>query len=371
MKPSPSLCLAVALALAGSSTVFAADAKKNANAKAKEPAAAPAAPAAEATPAAKETPLPATVAVVEGTEIKKEELERAFNAVLSQQGIPAAQVPAEQRAQGYRMILDDLILEKLVSKRSAETKVTDEEVGAMYDRIKSNFGSEDELKAQIQKNGQTVDQVKADIRTSLQQQHWLDEQTKDKVEVSDADAEKFYKENPDQFKKPEQVRASHILVRVEQDAKPEVVVEKEKKAQAIAARVKKGEDFNKVAAEVSEDPSAKENSGDLNFFSKDQMVPEFSNAAFGMKKDEISEPVRSQFGYHIIKVTDRKPAETVTLDQAKPQLVAFLKQQKKQQEVSKVVREIREKADVKINLPQPPAPATPAPDAAPEAPAKK
>ncbi len=366
MKPIPSLCLAVALALAGSSTVLAADAKKNAK------AAAPAAPAKEAAEpaAAKTSALPDTVAVVEGTPIKKEELQKAFDAVLAQQGIPAGQLPEEQKAMGYRMILDDLILEKLVTKRAADVKVADEEVTAMYDRIKSNFGSEEELKAQIEKNGQTVEQVKAEIRKSLQQQKWLDEQTKGKTEVTEADAQDFYKKNPEQFQRPEQVRASHILVRVDEGAKPADVEAKEKQAAAIAARVKKGEDFNKVAAEVSEDPSAKQNSGDLGFFTKEQMVPEFSNAAFGMKKDEISAPVRSQFGYHVIKLTDRKAAETVTLEQAKPQLMAFLEQQKKQQEVQKVVSGIREKADVKINLPEPKAPeAAPATPTA--APAKK
>src|SRR5205814_9269003 len=118
----------------------------------------------------------------------------------------------------------------------------------------------------------------------------------------------------------------------DEDAKPEVVAEKKKAAEAIAVRVKKGEAFDKVAKELSEDPSAKENSGDLDFFSKDQMVPEFSKAAFAMKKDEISDPVRSKFGFHVIKLTDRKAAETVPLEKAKPQLVAFLQRQKKETE---------------------------------------
>jgi parvulin-like peptidyl-prolyl isomerase len=152
------------------------------------------------------------------------------------------------------------------------------------------------------------------------------------------------------------------------DAKPEVVVEKQKAASAIYDRVKKGEPFDKLAAELSEDPSAKQNSGDLDYFTRERMVPEFSEAAFKMNKDEISEPVRSQFGYHVIKVTDRKPAATVTLDEAKPKLVAFLKQQKRQAEIEKIIREIRQTADVKINLPEPaPTPAAAAP-AAPKAP---
>ncbi len=145
------------------------------------------------------------------------------------------------------------------------------------------------------------------------------------------------------------MRASHILIKVPPDAKPEVVVEKKKAAQAIADRVKKGEDFAKLAKELSEDPSAKENSGDLNFFGKEQMVPEFSEAAFKMKTGEISDPVRSQFGYHIIKVTDRHDAGTVPLEKVKPKLLAYLKSQK----VEALKTEIRSKAEVKVNLPAP------------------
>ncbi len=352
MKSQGPLTIAVALTFAASS-LMAADAPK------KKPA--PVAPAAAA-PATKAAPLPDPVAIVEGEPIKKAELEEAFANVLAAQKVPIASIPEEQRAMGYRMILDEMIIDKLLIKRSAETKVTDEEVAAQFERIKANFGSEEELKKQLDAAGQTVEKVKTGMKMRLRQEHWIDEQIKGKADVTDADAEDFYKKNPEQFKSPEQVRASHILIAVPQDAKPEVVVEKEKAAQAIAARVKKGEPFDKLAKELSEDPSAKENSGDLDFFTKEAMVPEFSKAAFSMKKDEISDPVRSQFGYHVIKVTDRKDAETVTLEKAKPQLLAYLQRQKKQSEIEKIVKDIRAKAEVKVNLPDAPAPApVPAP----------
>jgi len=361
MKFHGSLSIAISLCLASPAALFAGDAKKNA---------APPPPAAAA-PAPKAAPLPDTVAVVEGAEVKKEELEKAFDNVLAAQNIKAADVPEEQRIQGYRMLLDDIIVDKLLAKRSADTKVTDDEVNAQFARITSKIGSEAELKKQVEAAGETIDKVKSGLRDRLREEHWIDEQVKDKVKVSDADAEDFYKKNPDKFKMPEEVRASHILVKVEADAKPEVVVEKQKAAQAIAERVKKGEDFAALAKQISEDPSAKENSGDLNFFTREAMVPEFSKAAFAMKKGEISDPVRSEFGYHVIKVTDRKEPETLSFDKVKPQLVAFLEKQKKQEAISKVLEDVRAKADVKINLPEPPAaPATaPAPAPAP-APAK-
>ena len=340
MKTSGPLTLAFALAFAAAIPVMGAD-------KPKPAAAAPAAPS-------KAAAIPDPVAVVEGHEIKKAELDSVLENVLKAQGIPASQLPEDQRLQVYHMLLDDMIAERLIANRAVTEKVSDEEVTAQYDKLKAKFGSEEELKSQLEKAGETETKVKTGIRERLQQQRWMDAQVKGKADVTDADAEDFYKKNPDKFKSPEQVRASHILIAVPQDAKPEVVAEKQKAAQAIADRVKKGEAFGKLAKELSEDPSAKQNSGDLDFFTKEQMVPEFSNAAFAMKKDEISDPVRSSFGFHIIKVTDRKEAETVTLEKVKPELMDYLKKQKRTAELEKIVLAIKEKADIKVNLPDAP-----------------
>ena len=360
MKLQGSLSIALSLCLAAPATILAADKKK------------PAAPApTEAAPAAKSSvTLPDTVAVVDGTDIKKDELEKAFANLLAARKMSPDAIPAEQRLQGYRMVLDEIIIDKLLAKKSADTKVTDDEVNAQWNRIKGNFGSEEELKKQVELAGETIDKVKKGLRDRLAEEHWIDSQVGDKVNVTDAEAEDFYKKHPEAFKTPEEVRASHILVKVDKDAKPEVVEEKKKAAQAIADRVKKGEDFGKLAQEVSEDPSAKENKGDLDFFRKEAMVPEFSNAAFAMKKGEISDPVRSDFGFHVIKVTDRKDAETVTLEKAKPQLLAFLKNQKKQAAVEEVIKGVRDKAEVKINLPEPTAAAAEPTPGAITAPAK-
>ncbi len=335
--------------------------------KAKSKAPVAPAPTAPAEPAAEKAPsLPAVVAVVEGAEIKGADLEKNFNGFLTSRQIPADALPAAERARGYAMILEEMIKEKLIEKRAAAVKVTDEEVTETFKKFTANLGSEEEVKKQIAASGQTLEAIRENIRTSLRQDHWLDAEVVKAGGVSDKDAETFYKENTDKFQKPPEVRASHILVRIPPESKPEVVVEKQKAAQAIADRVKKGEDFAKLAKELSEDPSAKENSGDLNFFAKEQMVPEFSEAAFKMKKDEISEPVRSQFGYHVIKVTDRHDAETVALETVKPKLLAFLKGQK----VETLKKEIRDKAEVKINLPAPPPEPAPAVSAPVPAPAK-
>jgi len=297
-------------------------------------------------------PLPDVVATVEGQDIKKEELEAALTAALARQGIPADQLPGDQKAQGYRMLLNDLITEKLVTKRSAQIEVKDEDIAAQFEQFRTRFGTAEAFEEQMKQSGQSVDKIKTDIRAYLKQQNWVQEQVKDAPKATDADAEEYFTKNPNDFKKPEQVRASHILVAVPADATEEQVGEKKKLAYAITVRVKGGEAFDKLAAELSEDPSAKQNSGDLNFFTREQMVPEFANAAFGMQKGEISAPVKSQFGFHIIQLTDRKDAETMVLESVKPRLLAFLNQRMRDTQIQKVLTELREKAEVKILLPQ-------------------
>lgn len=351
MKSHRPFILAVSASILVANSLLGADAPAK-KAKPAAPTAAAPAPAAAAA-AAPSASLPEVVAVVEGVEIKGPELEKTFNGFLASRQIPVDALPAAEKARGYRMILDEMIKEKLIEKRAAEVKVSDDEVNETFKKVTANIGSEAEIKKQIEASGQTVEAVRENIRSSLKQEHWLEAQVTKSGGVTDKDAEGFYKENNEKFIQPAQVRASHILVKLETDAKPETVVEKEKAAKVIAQRVKKGEDFAKLAMELSEDPSAKQNSGDLDFFGKEQMVPEFSEAAFAMKKGDISEPVRSPFGYHIIKVTDRKESETVPLEKVKPRVLDFLKGQK----AEALKQEIREQAEVKIHLPEvPPAP---------------
>lgn len=130
--------------------------------------------------------------------------------------------------------------------------------------------------------------------------------------ASDAALKKYYDEQIGQIKPVEEVRARHILVEGEEDAKK------------IAARVKGGEDFAKIAKEISKDPGSGAEGGDLGFFTRDRMVPEFAEAAFAMKPGEISNPVKSQFGFHVIKVEERRQKPAPTFDQVKDRIAQAL-----------------------------------------------
>ncbi len=360
MKRVTSFALAAAALAVIAPVLFGADAKK--------PPSAPEPAKAAQEPAAARFALPDPVAVVEGVPIKKEEVQKAFDSALAAQGASADALSADETLQGYQMVLDNLIVDKLLSKRSVGEKVSDADVETQFGKIAERFDSKDAFEKEIAAHGQTVEQVKSDIRESLRQKNWLDEQIKGKVEIPDADVEAYYKANAGKYDRPEMVRASHILVAVPEGAKEVVVAEKKKQAQAIADRVKKGEDFAKLAAELSEDPEAKETKGDLQYFSKEQIEklgPDFVKTVFGMKKDELSGPIRLEDGFHIVKLVDHKAAGIETLDQVKGGIVAKLKRQKENDEVDNLVKGIRAKADIKVNIPEPAA----ATEAAPSQPA--
>jgi peptidyl-prolyl cis-trans isomerase C len=175
-----------------------------------------------------------------------------------------------------------------------------------------------------------------------------------KKAVTSEAAKKLFDDTTKAMAPEEEAHARHILVETEDQAK------------AAVARLKKGEDFAKVAAELSKDPGSGKEGGDLGWFTKDRMVPEFAEAAFKLKKGEISEPVKSQFGWHVIKLEDKRSKPLPDFAAVKPQIDQYL-ERKAQQDL---VMAMREKAKVE-RLDKPAAPAAPAPDAAKPAEPKK
>lgn len=160
--------------------------------------------------------------------------------------------------------------------------------------------------------------------------------------VSDAEVQKAYDTRKAQFTTAAQVKARHILFKASSDAE---YAEALKKAQDLRAKIVHGLDFGKAAEQFSEDPSAKGRGGDLGWFDAPKMVKEFSDAAFKLKKNEISEPVKTSFGYHLIQVEDTKPAETKSFDEVKAQLRAQLEADRFSTKATERLESLKKKAN--------------------------
>ncbi len=165
----------------------------------------------------------------------------------------------------------------------------------------------------------------------------LQKEIEAKVKVSDQDVKEYYEKNKEKFAPVTQVRASHILVKSEEEAKK------------IEERLKKGEDFAEIAKKSSIDTATAKNGGDLGYFSRGQMDPDFETAAIKLKKGEISEPVKTKTGYHIIKVTDKKFAPAVEFEKIKNLISQNLMAEKQKEVFDSYIDGLKKSYKVEIN----------------------
>jgi peptidyl-prolyl cis-trans isomerase C len=173
--------------------------------------------------------------------------------------------------------------------------------------------------------------------------------------TTEANLHKVYDDATKQMGAEQEVHARHILFRVVNPADDAASKAAEAKVKAVIERVKKGEDFNKLANELTEDPSGKANGGDLGYFTKEQMVPEFSDVAFKLDKGQVSAPVKTQFGWHVLKVEDKRQRQAPAFDTVRDQVENFAVRKAQVDLVTKL------RADAKIErLDTPAAPAQPA-----------
>ncbi|OAG27443.1 peptidylprolyl isomerase [Thermodesulfatator autotrophicus] len=169
-----------------------------------------------------------------------------------------------------------------------------------------------------------------------------------KQQVTEEELKKYYEKNKAKFQEPEKVRARHILIEVSQNASKEEVQKALEKAKKIRERLLKGEDFAKLAKKYSDDPGTKDKGGDLGFFTRGQMIKEFEEAAFSLKPGEISEPVRSPFGFHIIKVEEKKMSKEKPFEEVKEKVKEEYLNQKQKEALERALKELKAKYKVKI-----------------------
>jgi len=167
-------------------------------------------------------------------------------------------------------------------------------------------------------------------------------QNEGKKAVNDQSLHAVYDDAVKQMGNEEEVHARHILFRVASPGDEKSSKEAEDKVKAVIERLKKGEDFTKLANELTEDPSGKKDGGDLGYFTKDQMVPEFSAVAFKLDKGQISDPVKTQFGWHVLKVEDKRKRQPPDYDKVKGQLENYVERKAQVELVNKL------RADAKI-----------------------
>jgi peptidyl-prolyl cis-trans isomerase C len=193
----------------------------------------------------------------------------------------------------------------------------------------------------------TIERLRSDAKIDMSISKMMDAEVTKEPPPTDAQVREFYDKNPDKFKQDEAIRASHILFRVPENADAATKKTALDQAQSVLQQARAGADFAELAKKYSADGSAQQG-GDLNFFTRGQMVPAFDQAAFALKPGEISGVVTTQFGYHIIKLTERRPASTVPFEQVSERIKEYLIDQQKQQKGQAFIDSLKQKAKIEV-----------------------
>lgn len=281
--------------------------------------------------------LPDVLARVNGEPVLKADFDR----LIRNFEISNGPVPAERRNEILRGALDQLITYTVMAQeaKAQNVNVTEAEVDEHVKQMRGG-ASKDEFQKALAARHTSMEQLRTDARINLSIGKMMEARTAGAAAATDAEARQFYDKNPDKFKQ-EVVRASHILLRVEAKTPDPTRNQTRARIDGLLKRARSGEDFAALAREHSQDSSAAAG-GDLGYFPRDKMVPAFAQAAFSLKPGEISDVVTTDYGYHIIKVTDRQAI--VPYDQVSGQILQFLKRER----AGQFVEETKKRARIEV-----------------------
>lgn len=258
------------------------------------------------------------VATVNGEKITKEDL---YNFLVKSNG---------------KQALNVLVIEKIVrlEAKKQNINVTKEDIQAEMDKMIEEFGGEESFNNALQFYGVTRADMEYDIEMNL----YLERLLEPVIEITEEEMKEYFEENKDSFAQKEEVKARHILV------------EDEETAHEIKEKLDNGADFEELAKEYSTDTGTKDKGGDLGYFTKGKMVKEFEDVAFSLAVGEISEPVESQYGFHIIKVEDKKDAKEANYEESKEAIREKIFEQKYPEAYNNWIQEKMEEYDIQTFL---------------------
>ena len=245
----------------------------------------------------------------------------------------------------------DLMIEQVLVKQAAEKEGIEadpEEVDRNVEELRSVFKTELSWVSRLEGEGYTEESYREHVASMVASKVYLDRIRVDAADVSDTELERYYHDNEYRLTFPEQVRVRHILLTWKPMGTQDDRAAVRKQMEPILERARNGEDFAALAAEVSEDYATKRAGGDTGLFHRGQMAPEFEEVAFALEPGEISDPVETGFGVHIIKLEQRLEPRLVPLDEVREQLRDHVREEKMEAAVRAKIDELRAAADIEV-----------------------
>lgn len=291
--------------------------------------------------------IPAVVARVNGTEISGVELDQSIAAAAARMG---GAIPADQRDAVVRALVDDLVARELLlqATKARGIEISEAELDGRVEQLRGRAGGSAQFDSHLKAQNMTVEKLREQMKGRLAISKLVLTEIAPDVSITPEQVSSYYAANPDEFTQPESIRASHILIRVPERAGAAEKTTARDRAAALREEALGGADFAALARENSDDEGSEAKGGDLGFFPRGSMVSPFEAAAFALELGEISEVVESRFGYHVIRLTERRAAQPVPIERVRGRLEQVLKHRQRQEEVNSFVE--ARKAEGKIEI---------------------
>ncbi len=286
--------------------------------------------------------LPLVVARVEGQSITREQLGRRVSAEKGE----------EASLEDYREVLDQLISSELLYQEALARGygLPEEELEARLAAIRSRFDSEEAYLASLSEPDLTPADVRRALGRDLAVKRYLEAEVIGEVSVTEEQAREYFEEHQEEIRADRDVRARHILIPLDGTVPAPLRLAAREKLEGIRRQVLEGADFAELARQHSGDPGSAPLGGELGWISRGNTVPAFEEAAFRLEIGETSEIVESAFGLHLIQVTEERPGRPVSWEEARDQLLAFLREQKVAELIGEKAAELRGQAKVEISI---------------------
>ena len=295
-----------------------------------------------------ENPTDTLVASVNGTSITEADIQMETNRIQLQAKTMGQPIDDTMMGAMREKVIQSLINREILFQQSKAKGITIDaiEIDSQMDQIKQRMQSDQPFESQLAEMGISMEAFRYQVIQATAIQKLLEMDVYAQTTVSEKEARIFFENNPQFFKKPEEVKASHILIQIKTEDSIEQKLEARQKIEDIQKKLAAGADFAELAKEFSEGPS-NVNGGDLGYFDRKRMVKPFSDAAFSLQPGQVSDIVETRFGFHLIRVTDKKPKSSYAFENIKHQLNEMLQRKKIQEETLQYLKKLRDNADVK------------------------
>jgi len=289
---------------------------------------------------------PVNAAVVNGKPITYADFQRELGLYYARLKSQGGQMP-EGAGEIKSELIAEMIIRELIFQESVKKgiKVGPEFIKEEISTLQQRFADRQQFEGWLASMNMSEAQLKEQIYQRQAIRTLIDNEIAPTVKANEADSKAFYQNNPNAFKRPEEVHAQHILIKIEKDADEKQKAEARKSLLELKKRIDAGEDFGQIAKSHSQCPSAPKG-GDLGFFTRGRMVPAFEKVAFELKPGGVSDLVETQFGYHLIKVLEHREAKTMGYEEVQAQIAAHLRNLKIRAEVLRYAEKLRKAAKI-------------------------